>query len=152
MVVKITFLSCKMCIACTTTQPSNAPPTSLWPIKQPSLITNWVYFCVSVICVFQSYGDTAETITKPRPEPQSKPQTIQARNHSRTNPKTTYSRIKPGSTAEPTPKPKLNQSYNRSQNYSQTNPTTAAEITLPLPECVSEITMCRPNVQQAQHI
>jgi len=88
------------------------------------------FACVSVICAFQSYGDTAETITKPRPEPQSKQQTIQSRNHSRTNPKPqqvnqawNHSRTNPKTTTTakpiPQPQPKLqpNQSHNRSRNY-----------------------------------
>ena len=129
---------------------SNAPSTSLWPIKQPSLITNWVYFClcecnlcISVIRWHRRNHNqaktrtTVETIDYPSPKPQPK----KNQNHNRW--------IKPGITAEPTPKaqPQPNQSHNRSQNYSQINPTTAAEITLPLPEWVIEITMCQPSAQ-----
>ena len=102
--------------------------------------------CISVIRWHSRNHNQARTRTivettdypspKPQPnKPQNHIQPNQAWKHSRTNPKTKARPI-----LQPQP------------NYSQTNPTTAAEITLPLPECVSEITMCRPNVQQAQHI
>ena len=153
MVVKITFLSCEMCNACTTTQPSNAPPTSLWPIKQPSLITNWVYFCgcecnlcISVIRWHSRNHNQAKTRTtvKTTDYPSLKPQPNKPQNHIQPNQAWKHSRTNPKTKARPILQPQ--------PNYSQTNPTTAAEITLPLPECVSEITMCRPSVQQAQHI
>ena len=145
------FFLCEMCNPCTrtsTTQPQTPPQ----PPSDPSTITHWVYLCVSVICEFQSYGDTAETITEPRPEPQSKQQTNQPRNHSRTNPQNhgqNHRQTKTGTAAERTPKPHI-----------QTNPTTtaklqpnAAETTLlPLPEWVSEIeiTMCQPHTTASQ--
>jgi len=112
---------CNPCTRTSTTQPRTPPQLP----SDPSTITHWVYLCVSVICELQSYGDTAETITESRPEPQSKQQTNQPRIHNRTNPKTTEK-----TTGKPRPEPQPNEPPNHTskpipqpqQNYSQTQP------------------------------
>jgi len=112
--------------------------------QQLSVLSCECNLCISIIRWHSRNHNQAKTRTtvETTDYPSPKPQPNKPQNHRR---------IKTGITAEPTPKPQLNQSYNRSQNYSQTNPTNAAEITLPLPEWVSEITMRQPSVQQAQH-